>query len=86
MTSHIDVNAVLRLAGYTRRAIDAQDVHVRDQLNAAVQEGDMNWSFEEGENGFPVAVIEVGGHRLAEVDIRLFAMKLGSAVGTRASS
>lgn len=70
MTTNIDVNAVIQLASYTRRAIDAQDVHVQDQLNAAVDAGDMNWSFEDGDEGVPIAVIVVGGYRLAEIDLR----------------
>ncbi len=70
VSANIDTAAVIRLAGFTRRAIDAQDVHVRDQLNTAVDRGDMKWRFEEGESGVPVAVVEVGGYRLAEVDIR----------------
>ncbi len=70
MTTHIDTTAVIRLAAFTRRAINAQDVHVQDQLNAAVDQGEMNWTFEEGENGVPVAVVEVGGYRIAEIDIR----------------
>ncbi len=69
MTTHIDTAAVIRLAGYTRRAIDAQDLHLQDQLNAAVAAGDMNWFFTERDDDM-VAVIEVAGYRIAEVDIR----------------
>ncbi len=70
MTPNIDTAAVIRLAAYTQQAIDAQDVHVQDQLNAAVDQGEMRWTFEDGEDGVPVAVVEVGGYRVAEIDIR----------------
>ncbi len=69
MTNWTDDSALQQLLPYVEEAIDAQPVHVADQLRAAFHDGKTQLRIDQSAVA-PVVVVLIDGYEVAEVDVR----------------